>query len=85
MYDFVFSCAADFYNYPTCEPCLCNPAGAVPVPGYPLGGCGSFNDGYTLCECKENVEGHICDQCKPGYFDLVKDNPAGCRGRQSFI
>lgn len=74
-----FSCAQDFYNYPTCEPCLCNPAGAMPVPGYPLGGCGSFNDGYTLCECKENVEGHICDQCKPGYFDLTKENPEGCK------
>ena len=75
----VFRCAPDFYNFPRCEACLCNPAGAVPVPGYPLGGCGSFDDGTTLCECKANVEGHICDQCKPGFYDLTKDNPDGCK------
>ena len=74
-----FSCAPDFYNFPTCEACLCNPAGALPVPGFPLGGCGSFDDGKTLCECKANVEGHICDQCKAGYYELTKDNVDGCK------
>ena len=72
-------CAPDFYNFPTCEACLCNPAGALPVEGYPLGGCGSFNDGSTLCECKENVEGHICDQCKAGFYELTKENEDGCK------
>lgn len=55
----------------------------MPVEGYPLGGCGSFDDGKTLCECKENVEGHICDQCKPGFYDLTKDNADGCKGMLS--
>lgn len=76
----LFRCAPNFYNFPTCEACLCNPAGAMPVDGYPLGGCGSFDDGYTLCECKPNVEGHICDQCKPGFYNLAKENADGCEG-----
>ncbi|XP_067931597.1 laminin subunit alpha-like [Watersipora subatra] len=73
------SCAPDYYNFPTCEACLCNPAGAMQVEGFPLGGCGSFADGIKLCECKKNVEGHICDQCKPGFYNLATDNPDGCQ------
>ena len=26
-----------------------------------------------------NVEGANCEQCKPGYYDLNKDNTLGCR------
>ena len=26
-----------------------------------------------------NVEGANCEQCKPGYYDLDKDNLSGCR------
>jgi hypothetical protein len=58
--------------------CNCNPAGAKEVPGYPLGGCGQVPVGQ-LCECKDNVMGHICDQCKPGYYGLDRNNPLGCR------
>lgn len=58
--------------------CNCNPAGAMEVPGYPLGGCGQVPVGQ-LCECKENVRGHICDECKPGYYGLDRNNPRGCR------
>ncbi|XP_074605180.1 laminin subunit alpha-1-like [Brevipalpus obovatus] len=34
---------------------------------------------YPPCWCKLNVEGKLCDQCKLGYFDLVSENPYGCR------
>ena len=57
--------------------CNCNPDGAKPVPGYPLGGCGIVNKG-VLCECKENVMGRICDTCEPGYWDLDRNNVDGC-------
>ena len=57
--------------------CNCNPAGAKEVPGYPLGGCGSHVTGQ-LCECKERVEGHICDMCKAGHWNLNKNNSLGC-------
>lgn len=61
--------------------CNCNPAGAIRVPGQPLGGCGpgaAMTD--KLCECKERVMGNICDTCKPGYWDLDTNNALGCRG-----
>lgn len=60
--------------------CNCNPAGAKEVPGYPLGGCGVVTRGL-LCECKDQVMGRICDQCKPGYYNLNRNNPHGCQGR----
>ncbi|XP_063440155.1 laminin-like protein epi-1 isoform X2 [Mytilus trossulus] len=71
-------CRENFFNFPKCEACNCNPAGAMEVPGYPLGGCGQVPVGQ-LCECKENVRGHICDECKPGYYGLDRNNPQGCR------
>lgn len=70
-------CRPNFYNYPACEECNCNPEGARPVPNYPLGGCGSVTKG-VLCECKDRVQGRICDQCKPGYWNLDRFNPYGC-------
>lgn len=75
MYDVYFK------NYLYFLECSCNPAGAKQVPGYPLGGCGRYNDG-RLCECKENVNGRICDTCKPGYWNLDRQNPLGCEGRE---
>ena len=59
--------------------CNCNPAGAQEVPGYPLGGCGARITGL-LCECKDLVQGHTCDTCKPGYYNLDINNPLGCEG-----
>ncbi|CAH1775060.1 unnamed protein product, partial [Owenia fusiformis] len=70
-------CKEGFYNYPVCEECNCNPAGARTIPGLPIGGCGSFSNGQ-LCECKDKVQGHICDTCKPGYWNLNVNNPQGC-------
>lgn len=33
---------------------------------------------YSRCDCKANVQGHLCDSCKPGYFHLHSNNPHGC-------
>lgn len=53
--------------------CNCNPAGVVA--GFE--GCGSVPPG-ELCKCKDRVQGRICDQCKPLYWNLNLKNPEGC-------
>ncbi|KAL3869382.1 hypothetical protein ACJMK2_042067 [Sinanodonta woodiana] len=70
-------CLKGLYNYPICEECNCNPAGAKEVSGFPLGGCGNVIPGL-LCECKERVMGRFCDICKPGYWNLNRNNLLGC-------
>ena len=30
------------------------------------------------CHCKQNVEGRSCEKCKPGYFQIERDNEFGC-------
>lgn len=32
------------------------------------------------CRCLENVEGTLCDRCKPLYWNLAVVNPEGCKG-----
>lgn len=54
------------------------------MPGYPLGGCGSVTAGQ-LCECKDRVMGRICDVCKPGYWNLDRNNLLGCEGKISKV
>ncbi|BFY99968.1 hypothetical protein BsWGS_03008 [Bradybaena similaris] len=76
-------CGENFYNYPMCEVCNCNPDGAEEVPGYPLGGCGTVTSG-RLCECKERVMGKICDECKPGFWNLDRNNHLGCEECECF-
>ncbi|NWS35122.1 LAMB3 protein, partial [Polioptila caerulea] len=54
-----------------CLPCECDPDGTVP---------GSVCDpGTGRCVCKDNVQGHRCHICKPGFAQLAGANPAGCR------
>ncbi|NXR61316.1 LAMB3 protein, partial [Rhadina sibilatrix] len=54
-----------------CLPCECDPDGTVP---------GSACDpGTGRCVCKDNVQGHRCHLCKPGFAQLAAANPAGCR------
>ncbi len=52
-----------------------------------LSGCqcssaGSLHDACHLitgeCSCKDNVEGHNCDSCKDGTFNLDTANQQGC-------
>lgn len=33
-----------------------------------------------LCKCKERVQGRICNQCKPLYWNMQTSNPLGCQG-----
>uniref|UniRef100_A0A8C3ANX0 Uncharacterized protein n=1 Tax=Cyclopterus lumpus TaxID=8103 RepID=A0A8C3ANX0_CYCLU len=55
-----------------CRPCDCNPAGSE--------GGGLCDALSGTCVCKENVEGRHCNQCKYGFFNLRRDDPAGCQG-----
>eukprot|EP00049_Salpingoeca_infusionum_P003403 m.66222 g.66222 ORF g.66222 m.66222 type:complete len:2016 (-) comp12110_c1_seq1:349-6396(-) len=50
--------------------------------------CQCASDGVTdgacdietgACNCKTNVEGNDCTECKPGFYGLTADNPDGCR------
>ena len=34
------------------------------------------------CRCLANVEGAVCDRCKPLYWKLSTENPEGCTGRR---
>lgn len=49
--------------------CRCNPEGSKGI------NCNAIGQ----CECKENVVGLICDQCKAQHFDLDETNPKGCK------
>lgn len=37
-----------------------------------------------LCQCKERVQGRICDQCRPLYWNLNASNPDGCEECECF-
>ncbi|XP_028396319.1 LOW QUALITY PROTEIN: usherin-like [Dendronephthya gigantea] len=80
------SCTAGFYREPgkalndtdVCTPCGC--AG----PGVKSGkqDCVKDDSDTTVlagqCECKDNVTGRLCTQCKPGYYDLKSTHDTGC-------
>ncbi|KAK4879912.1 hypothetical protein RN001_008058 [Aquatica leii] len=48
--------------------CNCNPAGSV-----------SSSCVNNVCQCKTNVEGPRCDNCRAGTFALNASNPEGCQ------
>ncbi|KFO92517.1 Laminin subunit gamma-3, partial [Buceros rhinoceros silvestris] len=50
------------------RPCACDPAGSV----------GTCDPNTGHCTCKERVEGHLCNRCQPGWFNLQPHNPVGC-------
>lgn len=50
-----------------CE--LCDPRGTIEGHCYP---------GATSCECKANVVGAYCSQCREGTFGMRQSNPNGC-------
>ncbi|KAI5729364.1 hypothetical protein M8J76_001799 [Diaphorina citri] len=66
-------CKEGLYNFPICEECNCNPEGVLKT----FAGCGSLPAG-ELCECKPKVQGRICDECRPLYWNLKASNPDGC-------
>ncbi|KAE8622758.1 hypothetical protein XENTR_v10005363 [Xenopus tropicalis] len=71
-------CRSDYYRNPNkdmshrdaCISCDCDPEGSIDG--------GSCDDLTGRCNCKENVGGERCDQCKPGYYLLSASNPQGC-------
>ncbi|XP_068678125.1 laminin subunit alpha-like [Montipora foliosa] len=69
-------CRPGYYGFPDCQACRCDPAGIKPLPGFPLGDCSLSNEGQ--CDCKDNVGGLICTECKDGYFSLQSNNTLGC-------
>jgi len=69
-------CGADYWQFPGpgdpgCQACRCLPEGSL----------GNRPDCDTLggkCQCKENVEGDMCEKCKEGYFTIERNNQFGC-------
>ncbi|XP_050742444.1 basement membrane-specific heparan sulfate proteoglycan core protein isoform X17 [Drosophila biarmipes] len=64
-------------GYPTARP---------PAPGNQTAGCdaicqpeGTYACRGSECQCKRNVLGDRCDQCRPGTYGLSKQNPEGCK------
>ncbi|KAK7884903.1 hypothetical protein WMY93_028026 [Mugilogobius chulae] len=39
---------------------------------------GTVSSSSRPCNCKNNVAGTLCDECKPGFFHLSEANPEGC-------
>ncbi|XP_059831982.1 laminin subunit alpha-1 isoform X1 [Hypanus sabinus] len=60
-------CALGYKGFPNCMRCNCSVVGSI-------------NDDPCAepCQCKRNVEGENCDQCKSGFYNLQERNPEGC-------
>ncbi|TSL61242.1 Basement membrane-specific heparan sulfate proteoglycan core protein [Bagarius yarrelli] len=76
------------YTGRRCEKCA---SGYVGNPLQPNGRCVPYSEDYTQCDnrgtvssssrpcnCKANVAGTLCDECRPGTFHLSTGNPEGC-------
>ncbi|CAH1185884.1 unnamed protein product [Phyllotreta striolata] len=68
-------CSFGYFGYPHCERCTCDSFGTR-EDRCQHGLC-KCDDGGT-CECKENVRGKHCDECKPKHYGLSKENAKGC-------
>ncbi|KAM3930149.1 usherin [Leptodactylus fuscus] len=55
-----------------CQPCDCHEAGTANKSQ----NCEEFGG---QCQCKVNVGGRRCDQCKDGYYNLQESSPDGCQ------
>ena len=67
------ACDADHWNFGSalgCEPCDCDPTGAVATD------CDLFSG---QCNCRPGVGGRRCDQCLSGYFNMSR---SGCQGEE---
>ncbi|XP_070074540.1 basement membrane-specific heparan sulfate proteoglycan core protein isoform X24 [Drosophila takahashii] len=72
-----YDCQYDDGGYPTSRP---------PAPGNQTAEClvncqqeGTAGCRGYQCECKRNVAGDRCDQCRPGTYGLSAQNPDGCK------
>uniref|UniRef100_A0A3P8V0J9 Laminin subunit alpha 2 n=1 Tax=Cynoglossus semilaevis TaxID=244447 RepID=A0A3P8V0J9_CYNSE len=64
--------------FPQCTQCECNVAGSDGQTCDPERKVCACADRTGKCSCKENVEGHNCEHCKPNTFGLSVRNPLGC-------
>ncbi|XP_061075721.1 basement membrane-specific heparan sulfate proteoglycan core protein-like isoform X2 [Conger conger] len=58
--------------------CVPNASSAVIPSRLKCDSRGVVNSNSSPCSCKANVEGALCDKCKPSSFHLSEDNPEGC-------
>ncbi|XP_069017691.1 laminin subunit alpha-2 [Embiotoca jacksoni] len=71
-------CQMGYRDFPQCTQCECSILGSdSQTCDLERGVCGCA-DRTGKCSCKENVEGHNCDRCKPDTFGLSVQNPLGC-------
>uniref|UniRef100_A0A3Q2C9Y8 Basement membrane-specific heparan sulfate proteoglycan core protein n=1 Tax=Cyprinodon variegatus TaxID=28743 RepID=A0A3Q2C9Y8_CYPVA len=71
-------CQIGYRDFPQCIPCECSVAGSDCETCDREKGVCACADRTGKCSCKENVEGHNCDQCKSDTFGLSEKNPLGC-------
>ncbi|XP_038127225.1 laminin subunit alpha-2 isoform X2 [Cyprinodon tularosa] len=71
-------CQIGYRDFPQCIPCECSIAGSDCETCDREKGVCACADRTGKCSCKENVEGHNCDQCKSETFGLSEKNPLGC-------
>ncbi|KAK9885636.1 hypothetical protein WA026_012400 [Henosepilachna vigintioctopunctata] len=66
-------CDANYFDSGShgCKNCGCFDVGSI----YNTPSC---DPDSGTCHCKENVEGKRCRECKPGFFNLDKENYFGC-------
>eukprot|EP00079_Xenopus_tropicalis_P035929 XP_017949700.1 PREDICTED: laminin subunit alpha-2 isoform X3 [Xenopus tropicalis] len=72
------SCRLGYRKYPTCVNCGCMLAGSQPQTCDQETEKCSCAEQTGQCNCKINVEGVLCDRCKPSTFGLHVGNPLGC-------
>ncbi len=56
--------------------CNCDASGITGEPG-----SDRCDQTTGRCDCKANVTGRTCGECKDGFWNLTKPNPYGCQGR----
>ncbi|KAM9355578.1 laminin subunit alpha-2 [Pholidichthys leucotaenia] len=71
-------CQIGYRDFPLCTACECNIAGSDSQTCDVERRVCACADRTGRCSCKENVDGHNCDRCKPDTFGLSARNPLGC-------
>ena len=71
MYLYVLPFDLVFILFSRCISCQCNTAGTLNDSTL----CDTISG---VCNCKQNVQGSDCDECKPGFFSLQSSNSQGC-------
>ncbi|XP_030201370.1 laminin subunit alpha-2 isoform X3 [Gadus morhua] len=71
-------CQLGYRDFPQCTACECSAAGSESETCDQERGVCACADRTGKCSCKANVEGHGCEDCKPGTFGLSVRNPLGC-------